>query len=84
MRSEIDKTYIQCTVAFIRKEVGGTLVVFRKSRFQGFISEILRVLSLPGESSFFFKSLGTTEPFRIFRLSVYIHVVLPVNFPEQF
>ena len=32
----------------------------------------------------FFQVLGTTEPFRIFRLSVYIRAVLPVNFPEQF
>ena len=83
-RSELTKTCIQCTAAFIRKEVGGTPLVFQKGRFQGFISEILRVIGLLGEKLIVSSSPGTTELFRIFRLSVYIHDVLPVNYAEEF
>ena len=57
---------------------------FQERRFQGFISEILRVLSLLGEKLTFFNSLGTTKISRSHRLSVYISVVLLINFPEQF
>ena len=44
-------------VTFTRNEVRGTQLVFRKRRFQGFISEILRVLS-PGEKLIFSTPLG--------------------------
>ena len=77
--------YIQSTVAFTRTGIGMTPLVSQKWRFLGFISEILRVtnLSLRGKVHFF-QSLGRTGISRIFRLSVKIHVVLHVNFPEQF
>ena len=71
--SETDKACIQCTGAVTQKEVGGTRLLFSKRRSQGFLSENFRMISLLGEH-FFFKSLGTTELFRIFRASAYIHV----------
>ena len=58
--------------------------ILQKRRFQGFISEILRVVSLLREKFTFFNSLGTTKISRSLRLSVYINVVLLINFPEQF
>ena len=61
-----------------------TLSFFQTRRFQGFISEILRVVGLLGENFTFFNSLGTTEIFRSLRLSVYINVDLLINFLEQF
>ena len=68
----------------IRKQVGAHLV-FSKEGFNGFISKILSDKSLGRKVCVFFSSpLGQTESFRIFRLSVYIHVALPVNFSEQF
>ena len=57
---------------------------FQKRRFQGFISEILKVVGLLGEQFTFFNSPGTTEISRSLKLSVYISVVLLINFPEQF
>ena len=57
---------------------------FQKRRCQGFISEILRVVGLLGEKFTFFNSLGTTKISRSLKLSVYINVVLLINFPEQF
>ena len=60
---------------FHTKTGGGTYLVFQKSRFQGFISGILSHKSI--ERKDFFKSIETTEPFIVFILSVYIHVVLP-------
>ena len=67
---------------------------FLERRFQSFIFEILRVASLSGEklifstplekSSFFFNSLGTNEISIILKISMYVHVVLLVNFPKQF
>ena len=36
--------YLQSFVTFTRNEVRGTYLVFQKRRFQGFISEILRVV----------------------------------------
>ena len=38
------KMYLQSFVTFTRNEVRGTYLVFQKRRFQGFISEILRVV----------------------------------------
>ena len=62
----------------------GTHLVFQKRGFQGFISEILRVVGLLGEKFIFFDSLETTKISRSLKLSVYINVVLLTNFPEQF
>ena len=56
----------------------------KRERFQGFIFEILRVVDLLGEKFTFFNSLGTTRISRSLRLSVYINVVLLMNFQEQF
>ena len=80
VRGEIDKNMHSVHCGFHTKEVE----FFSKEKISSFISEILRVINLLGEKFVFFKSFGTTEPFRVFTLSVYIHVVLPVNFPEQF
>ena len=55
-------------------KVRGTHLVFQKMRFQGFISEILRVVGTWKKSS-----LSSS-----LRLSFYINVVLLINFPEQF
>ena len=57
---------------------------FQKRKFKDFISEILKVVGLFGENFTFFNSLGTTKFSRSLRLSVYINVVLLINFPEQF
>ena len=57
---------------------------FQKRGFQYFISEILRALSLLGETFTFFNSFGTTKISKSLRLSVNINVVLLINFPEQF
>ena len=84
VRGEIDNNMHSVHCGFHTKRCRwDTLSFFQKRRFQGFISEILRVINLLREK-LFLKSLETTEPFRIFRLFIYIHVVLPVNFPEQF
>ena len=69
------KKCIQCTVAFTQKEVSWIYLIFQKRRLQGFISGILSHKSLGRKV--LFKSLETTEPFRVFILSAYIHVVLP-------
>ena len=61
----------------------GNTQLFQKRRFQGFISDILRVVGLLGEKFNFFNSL-TTKISRNLRLSVYVNVVLLINFPEQF
>ena len=61
-----------------------TLKNFQKRTFQGFISEILRVVGLLGENFTFFNSLGTTKISRSLKRSVYIDVVLLINIPEQF
>ena len=52
--------------------------------FQAFISEILRVVGLLGEKFTFFNSLETTKISRSHRLSLYINIVLLINFAEQF
>ena len=75
------KMYLQSFVTFTRNEVRGT---FQKRRFQGFISENLRVVGPLGEKFTFLNSLGTTKISRSLRLSVYINVVLLISFPEQF
>ena len=77
------KMYLQSFVTFTRNE-RGTYLVFQKRRFQGFISEILRVVGPLVEKFTFFNSLGTTKISRSLRLSVYINVVLLISFPEQF
>ena len=71
-------------MTFTRNEVRETHSVFQNRRFQGFIFEILRVVGLLGEKFTFFNSLGTTRISGGLRLSVYIIVVLLINFPEQF
>ena len=43
------KMYLQSFVTFTRNEVRGTYLVFQKTRFQGFISENLRVVGPLGE-----------------------------------
>ena len=63
-------------MTFTRNKVRGTHLVFFKRRFQGFISEILRVVGLLREKFTFFNSLLTTKISRSLRLSVYINVVL--------
>ena len=80
------KMYLQSFVTFTQNEVRGTYLVvfFFKWRFQGFISEIFRVVGPLGEKFTFLNSLGTTKISRSLRLSVYINVVLLINFPEQF
>ena len=47
--SENDQMYFQSFVTFTRNEVRGTYLVFQKRRFQGFISEILKVVGPLGE-----------------------------------
>ena len=71
-------------VTFTRNEIRGTHLFSQKRRFQGFISEILRVVGLLGEKFTFLNYLGTTKISRSLRLSVYIDVVLLINFPEHF
>ena len=78
------KMYLQSFVTFTRNEVRGTYLVFSKEENQGFISEILRVVGPLGEKFTFLNSLGTTKISRSLRFSVYINVVLLINFPEQF
>ena len=70
-------------MTFTRNEVRGTHLVFQKRRFQSFISEILRVVGLLAGKFTFFSSLGTTKISRSLKLSVYINVVLLINFLEQ-
>ena len=53
-----------------------TLWFFQNRRFQGFISEILRVIGLFGEKFTFFNSLGTTKISGSLRRSVYIMFIL--------
>ena len=50
--------------------------LFQKRRFQGFISEILRVVGLLGEKFIFLNSRGTTKISWSLKFSVYINVVL--------
>ena len=53
------KMYHQLFVTFTGNEIRGAhLVFFRKRRFQGFISEILRVVGLLGEKFTFSTPLG--------------------------
>ena len=68
-------------VTFSQNEVRGIHLVFQKRRFQGFRSEILRMVGLLGEKFTFFNSLGTTKFPGVSKLSVYINVVLLINFP---
>ena len=77
------KMYLQSFVDFTQNEIRGTQF-FQKRRFQGFISEILRVVGPLGEKFTFLNSLGTTKISNSLRLSVYINVVLLISFPEQF
>ena len=82
--SENDKSVPFIVFDFHMKRGKRTHLVFSKRRFQGFVSEILRVVGLLGEKYFFFNSLGTPKISRNLRLAVYINVVLLINFPEQF
>ena len=53
------KMYHQSFVTFTRNKIRGAhLVSFRKRRFQGFISEMLRVVGLLGEKFTFSTPLG--------------------------
>ena len=81
--SENDKN-VPIVICHFHKICGKRGTLFQKRRFQGFISEILRVVGLLGEKFTFFNSLGTTKISRRLRLSVYINVILLINFPEQF
>ena len=76
------KTYISSFVTFVtRNEVRGAL---QKRRFQGFMSETLRVIGLLGEKIMFFKSHRTTKISRTLKVPEYINVLLLINFTEQF
>ena len=75
--------YLQSFVTFTRNEARMTLLVFQW-RFQGFIFEILRVLALLREKFIFSTPLETARISGSFKPSVYINVVLLINFPEQF
>ena len=55
------KMYLQSFVTFTRNEVRRTYLVFQKRRFQGFTSEILRVVGPLGEKFTYLNSLGTTK-----------------------
>ena len=79
-----DKIVPLILVSFTRIEVRGTHLSFQKRRFQGFISEILRLVGLLGETFTFFNSLGATKVSRSLRLSDYVNGVLLINFPERF
>ena len=57
-----------------------TFSFFEKKKIQSFISEILRVVSLLGEKFI----LLPPWDLRIFKLSVYTHVVRLENFSEHF
>ena len=83
--SENDKNVALAVCDFHTKwDKQDTLSFFRKRRFQGFISEILRVVRLLGEKFTFLNFLGTTKISRNLRISVYVNVVLLINRPEQF
>ena len=77
------KMYLQSFVTFTRNEVRGTYLVFQKRRFQGFISEILRVVGPLGEQFTFLNSLGTAKISSSLRRSVYINVVLLISFQNN-
>ena len=81
--SDIDKNIPSVVCGFYRNEVDETHLVFQKKRLQSFILEELRVVSRLREKFIFLNSFGTNESSRTFKLSVYIHVVLLVNFPEN-
>ena len=81
--SETDKNVHSMYCGFHTKRGRPDLQFFQRRRIQRFIFEILRVISLL-EEKFIFKSLGTREFFRIFWLSVCVHVFPVVNFLEQF
>ena len=69
---------------FTRNQVCGTHAVFSKEEILRFhICNFENVKSL-GRKVLFFNSLGTTKISTIFKLSVYTHVVLLINFLEQF
>ena len=78
------KMYLQSFVTFMWNEVRETHLVFQKRRFQGFKSEILRVVGLLGENFIFLNSHEKTKISRSLKLSVYFNVVLLINFSEQF
>ena len=52
------KMYLQSFLTFTRNEVRGTHSFFQKRRFQGFISDILRMVGLLGETFTFSTPLG--------------------------
>ena len=54
--SENDKIVPLIVCDFHRNEVRGAPLVFQKRRFQGFISELLKVVSLLGEKFIFFST----------------------------
>ena len=60
------------------------LIIYSFIFIHSLISEILRVVCLLREKFTFFNSFGTTKISRSLRLSVYINVVLLINFLEQF
>ena len=74
MMNENDKKVPLIVVAFTKNGVCETHLVFSREE---------NGKSL-GKKVHFFGPLGATKISTVFRLSVYIHVVLLINFPEQF
>ena len=74
------KMYLISSVTFTRNEVSGTHLGFSKEEISRFHIESGGSL---GRKVHFFQ-LRTTKISRSLRLSVYINVVLLINFPEQF
>ena len=71
-------------VTFTRNEVRGTHFVFSKEEISRFhISNFESGRSL-GRKVHFFQLPSDNQTSRSLRLSVYINVVLLINFPEQF
>ena len=70
-------------MTFTRNEVRETHSFFKRGDFK--VSCLnLRVVGFLGEKFTFFKSVGITKISRNPRLSIYINVVLLINFSERF
>ena len=78
--SENDKSVPFIIVDFHMKRSKRDTFSFSERRFQGFVSEILRVVGLLREKYFFSTHLGHPK-FPGMSDSVYINVVLLINFP---
>ena len=71
-------------MAVTQRDRGGLRLVFSKEEISRFHLRNFESYKSLERKVDCFESLGTTEHFRIFRLSVYIHVVLPISIHEQF